>query len=168
MKNTQIRILKNLVMLIICMTCIIGTTSFTMQAGMFVIRHSAVISAETNGKTPTNTANGPQTWLPSEVELYNKATEAREELVKSSDIAKFCFDCGGTATGRIVRLIVCLFIILLDLVSVRQAYVEGKCIFTGIRRIIRAKTRNLKKMNHSEETNSKNTDDTVQYAECKA
>lgn len=163
MKNTKIRILKSLVTLLIAALIAFGATYFVVRAADFTIRHLNVADAEREGETATYTANGPQTWLPSENEAYNQADASRAELVAESDIAKFLFDCGGSHTGEVVRVLVCIVVVLIDGLAIWYGYNAVKAIFKGTRRLIRWTIREKKTGKRLQTKNSNNQENNIWY-----
>lgn len=162
-KSTKNRIIQNLVILLAAVAVFLGATFFVWETAVYTVRHLAVVSTEMEGKTPTHTANGPQTWLPSETEAYDNAKAARAELVAKSDIAKFMFDCGGSTTGKIVRVIVCIVVVTIDVIAFMYAFTSAKCIFRSSRRLIKWKIREIEEKRTTSQS-SKKKDGNIQRA----
>ncbi|MCI9365631.1 MAG: hypothetical protein HFJ54_03310 [Clostridia bacterium] len=168
MKYTVKRIVENLVAVLIALMCFVGMTYFLLSAGEFAILQLVVIHNENEGKTTRETANGPQTWLPGDGEFYDKSVEARKNLVASNDIAKFLFDCGGSTTGEIVRILLCIMAVVVEVFAIRQGWCSAKAVFRGTRRVIRVKIHKLKENKKIPDSGSEDEDNNVQctISEC--
>lgn len=117
-------------------TFILVSVCYTLAAGIFLggvarytVVNSWIKSVEQEAEKGSWTSNGYVHWTEDLTEEGLKAKEVKEELIKASDVARWCYYSGFSKTGQVIRVAAILGTILNALYTIYCVFIAILCIY---------------------------------------